>query len=204
MDHCLRDHARRLELPLQVVSERDGIHLQRDLRKRHLRNDLLSYCSATRGLCRKPGMRKLLPCKHLLPEWHYQPVQRHLRPASGKADFHSRNIWGLPMLFLCNLRPEVQLLLRDELHLRQHHFRLWLCYHYLREQRGHNELPLPAVPERDSLHLPLHLWKCHLWDHLLPGLCSSRGLCRKPGLHRYMLAYYLPIEWNHKPVQRHL
>ena len=108
------------------------------------------------------------------------------------------------MLFLCNLRPEVQLLLRDELHLRQHHFRLWLCNHYLREQCGHHELPLPAVPERDSLHLSLHLRKRHLWDHLLPRLCSSRGLCRKPGLHRDLLAYYLPIEWNSKPVQRHL
>ena len=197
MDHCLRDHARRHELPLQVVSERDGIHLQRDLRKRHLRNDLLSYCSSTCGLRRKPGMRKLLHCQHLLPEWNYQSVQRHLRPASGKADFHSRNIWSLSMLVLRNFRPEVQLLLRDELHLHQHHFRLWQYNHYLREQRGHHELPLPAVPECDSLHLPLHLRKRHLWDHLLPSRCSSRCICWKPDLHRDLLSYYLPLEWNH-------
>ena len=101
------------------------------------------------------------------------------------------------MLILRNFRPEVKLLLRDELHLRQHHFCLWLCNHYLREQCGHHELPLPAVFERNCLHLSLHLWKRHLWDHLLPGLCASRCLCRKPGLHRDLLSHYLLVERNH-------
>ena len=38
-------------------------------------------------------------------------MQRHLRPALWKVDFHFRNIWSLPMLVLCNLRPEVEFIL---------------------------------------------------------------------------------------------
>ena len=54
------------------------------------------------------------------------------------------------------------------LRLRQHESGEWLQDKCLRDHLRLHKLPLSAVPERDGLHLQLHLQRGNFRDHLLP------------------------------------
>jgi len=76
--------------------------------------------------------------------------------------------------------------LRDELRLRKlDHRKLYIGYR-VRAGFRHHKLPLSAVSEFDGLHLHLYVRRCDFWDHLLSFICSSRDLCWKSGMYKYL------------------
>ena len=50
----------------------------------------------------------------------------------------------------------------------------------------HRELPLLIILELNGLHVHLYVRRCDFWDHLLSFICSSRDLCWKSGMYKYL------------------
>ena len=112
-------------------------------------------------------MHRQLHGKHLRSEWVDKPVQRLLRASVWNPDHESGLSGRLPVLgvLFSKLRPEVQLLLRDELQLCKLHFgQLDTCDH-LRAAWERHVLSVLQGSEWNCLHLPLLLLWHNSSDH---------------------------------------
>ena len=132
LDYCVRSHIRQHELSLLTVSERVGLLLQHYLWEYYIGHHYLLPNFRTSGdICWKPCLHKHMYKQYLLLERLDKSVQQYLRFALWEANDLDRNIRRISVFFMRVLRPEVQLLLCDELHVPQHDLSIWLGNHDL-------------------------------------------------------------------------